>query len=163
VSALAFAADGKTLASAEGSPQAPQEVGTIKLWDLATGRERPLLLGHRCGVTCLAFLPDGRTFASGSFDETVKLWDLGPGKVPRSGVPRAGPDELERLAQPRLCPRAAPRYTLTARPRGRSSHGGERGPARGPGPRLAHGHARRREVPGGAVPPLAARAAVHPP
>jgi WD40 repeat protein len=75
VSGLAFSPDGKTLASAAGSYLAPQEVGEIKTWDVAGGRELPLLLGHRCGVTCLAFLPDG-TLASGSFDETVKLWDL---------------------------------------------------------------------------------------
>jgi WD40 repeat protein len=75
---VAFSPDGKTLASGAANPQTPQEGGEIKLWDLAAGRERPLLLGHRCGVTCLAFTPDGNTLASGSFDETVRLWDLAP-------------------------------------------------------------------------------------
>jgi WD40 repeat protein len=36
-------------------------------------------LGHSQGVFSLAFSPDGNTLASGSADETVKLWDV-PGR-----------------------------------------------------------------------------------
>ena len=42
----------------------------VKLWDLATGRERLPLAGHSQDVRGLAFAPDGRTLASGSFDGT---------------------------------------------------------------------------------------------
>ena len=75
VTAVAWSADGKRLASGERH-------GQIKLWD--STRAEPLLLtlpGHsddRLGfsVTALAFSPDGRRLASGAYDKVVKLWEL---------------------------------------------------------------------------------------
>jgi RNA polymerase sigma factor (sigma-70 family) len=75
---LAFAPDGKTLASITGS-WLPDEVrGEVKLWDVATGKERVALKGHPTRGICLAFSPDGKTLASA--DGTVKLWDVATGK-----------------------------------------------------------------------------------
>jgi WD40 repeat protein len=39
------------------------------------------LTGHSSGVASVAISPDGQTLASGSRDETIKLWDLATGKL----------------------------------------------------------------------------------
>jgi WD40 repeat protein/serine/threonine protein kinase len=75
VSPVAFSPDGKTVATAS------QEFA-VKLWDAETGAPKGNLKGHRSAVISLAFSPDGKTLASvGSWDHTVRLWDLATGKV----------------------------------------------------------------------------------
>src|SRR4051794_25806481 len=69
VYSLAYSQDGKTLASGSRDK-------TIKLWDVATGKERATLEGHTDCVCAVAYSPDGKTLASGSLDETIKLWDI---------------------------------------------------------------------------------------
>jgi WD40 repeat protein len=54
--------------------------GIIKMWDTSgthQGREASCItsfLGHENGVDCLAVSPDEESFASGSFDHTIRLW-----------------------------------------------------------------------------------------
>jgi WD40 repeat protein len=69
VFAVAFARDGKTLASGDWE-------GNVKLWDVATGQERASLPGHQGWVTRLAFTPDSKTLVSSGGDACVKLWDV---------------------------------------------------------------------------------------
>jgi WD40 repeat protein len=71
--ALGAAAD-QTLAS--GSWGFPSLSGEIKLWNVGTGKERATLKGDRDGVLSVAYSPDGKTLASGSQDQTIKLWDI---------------------------------------------------------------------------------------
>jgi WD40 repeat protein len=70
---VSYSPDGKTLAS--GSYD-----GTVKLWDVGTGKELKTLKGHRGEVNSVSYSPDGKTLASTSWDNTVKLWDVGTGK-----------------------------------------------------------------------------------
>src|SRR5271165_6057968 len=58
VFSVACSPDGKTLVSGSGDQ-------TIKLWDMATGKERSTLKGHMWGVWSVAFSPDGKRLASG--------------------------------------------------------------------------------------------------
>ncbi|GAA2154817.1 hypothetical protein GCM10009760_54100 [Kitasatospora kazusensis] len=47
----------------------------------ATDPTKPVahLSGHTAEIECLAFGPDGRTLASGSWDKTVRVWDVATG------------------------------------------------------------------------------------
>ena len=48
--------------------------GSIRLFDVATGREISSLEGHAGVITALKFSPDGSILASGGRDGVVILW-----------------------------------------------------------------------------------------
>ena len=73
ITSLAFAPDGKTLAS--GSRDA-----IVKLWDIETRSERATLRGHSAPILALAFSDDGESLASGDADQTMKVWDVTTGR-----------------------------------------------------------------------------------
>jgi WD40 repeat protein len=55
--------------------------GTIRLWDVESGRLVRALIGHGSYVSGLDWSPDGNTLASaGTFDATVRLWDTRTGR-----------------------------------------------------------------------------------
>ncbi|MGV3618143.1 MAG: DUF4365 domain-containing protein [Fimbriimonas sp.] len=57
--------------------------GTVRLWDLGTGRCLRVLEGHAGPVFSVALAGDGSRAVSGSDDGTVRLWDLGTGRCLR--------------------------------------------------------------------------------
>ena len=59
-----------------------QGMGTVQVWDAATGGLVSSLAGHDEGstVTGLAFNSDGNQLATSGSDQTVRLWDLSTGE-----------------------------------------------------------------------------------
>jgi WD40 repeat protein len=51
----------------------------IHLWDIASRQERSVLAGHTGSITTLVFNPSLQTLISGSFDTTVRVWDVKSG------------------------------------------------------------------------------------
>jgi hypothetical protein len=74
---VALSADGKTVASGSDDH-------TVKIWDIATGKELRTLSGHIAAVYSVALSADGKTVASGGDDNTVKIWDVATGKELRT-------------------------------------------------------------------------------
>ncbi len=61
---------------ATGTGVGGQLENAIQLWDLRTGQVVQTLRGHQKRVTALAVTPNGKVLASGSWDRTVRLWDM---------------------------------------------------------------------------------------
>jgi WD40 repeat protein len=61
---------------------------TVKLWYATSGKELATLRGHANAVKCVAFSPDGRMLASGSWDSTAKVWDVSGVKARGANRPR---------------------------------------------------------------------------
>ena len=79
VMAVAVAPDGSWLGSGGWD-------GTVKIWDVETGRVRASLSGHASRdrihrVAAVAVAPDGSWLASGGSDGTVRIWDMDTGRV----------------------------------------------------------------------------------
>jgi WD40 repeat protein len=91
---LLFAADGRQLASLSRKHDASYlGDGTTRVWDVANHAGTSLLLGHGSYVYPVAYSPDGEWIASGSWDNTVRLWDAWTGEncaiLTHSGYVRA--------------------------------------------------------------------------
>jgi WD40 repeat protein len=50
--------------------------GTVRVWDVDTGRELSLLCGHESSVACVDFSPNGINVASGGDDHMVRVWNV---------------------------------------------------------------------------------------
>jgi len=84
VNSVAFSPDGKTIAFESQTGMDPFAPGIINVWDISTGKELRRMVGHQNRVSSLVFSADGKLLASGSWDKTVKLWDVSSGQQIRN-------------------------------------------------------------------------------
>jgi WD40 repeat protein/tetratricopeptide (TPR) repeat protein len=66
--------DGRTAVSASASG------GSMRVWDLATGKDVCTLDGHTGWVTAISIAADGKIVISGSVDHTLRVWDMATGQ-----------------------------------------------------------------------------------
>jgi WD40 repeat protein len=77
VNAVVFTADDQQLFAAAGEAGL---FGEVRQWDTTTGKLIRVFEGHKDALYALALSPDGRTLATGSYDQKIKLWDVKAGK-----------------------------------------------------------------------------------
>ena len=70
---MKFSPDGKYLASASADK-------TIKVWTVLDGQLERSIVGHRAGISDVAWSTDSSVLCSASDDTTLKLWDASTGK-----------------------------------------------------------------------------------
>ena len=74
VRGCAISADGSFIASAGGD-------GTVRIWDLWTGKERAVLRGHESSVYACAIARDGTFIVSAGENYELKIWNVETGTV----------------------------------------------------------------------------------
>ena len=62
----------------DGSPNTKECV--LRLYDVASGREKQRFEGHKSEVIRAAFSPNGKHIVSAAMDGTLRLWDVASGK-----------------------------------------------------------------------------------
>ncbi|HSA29685.1 MAG TPA: protein kinase [Phycisphaerae bacterium] len=82
--AVAWLPDGVRACSAS-------EDGTVRLWDVRTGREIRTFIGHAGAVHCLAVSPDGKYILSGGEDRKARLWYVETGDEDPPAFTQTGP------------------------------------------------------------------------
>lgn len=80
VTALAFSADGAQLFAASGDPGL---VGQVGHWSVSDGKLIRSWEAHPDALYALALSPDGKTLATGSYDQRIKLWNAATGELLR--------------------------------------------------------------------------------
>ncbi len=84
ISGLVFSPDGKHIASADSNVL----TGTVKLWEVSSGKEVRTFEGHACPVNWITFSPDGQrlaaatgyTFSSSPDSNEITIWNTAAGE-----------------------------------------------------------------------------------
>src|SRR5262249_19820776 len=77
---VALSPDGKSLATAKTDKGKIRDTHSCVIADLATGKQKRILSGHRKELSFLVFTADGKSLFTANRDGAVKLWDASTGK-----------------------------------------------------------------------------------
>jgi len=78
--AVAFSKDSKCVVTAGADSPAQLTLANVpKVWDWASQTLQHKLVGHSRGVTAVSCSPNGRLFATASYDGTARLWSAETG------------------------------------------------------------------------------------
>ncbi|MCG9127558.1 hypothetical protein JT359_08175 [Candidatus Poribacteria bacterium] len=66
--------------SSDGNTYLTKTLNDIHVLDSKTNTSKHILKGHQDYIGCLAYSPDSKMIASGSDDQTIRLWDVKTGK-----------------------------------------------------------------------------------
>ncbi|MDB6126013.1 MAG: repeat protein [Pedosphaera sp.] len=73
VNAVVFSPDGTYLFAASGEPGV---FGEVRQWKVADGTLVRTFEGHKDALYAAALSPDGKTLATGGYDQKIKLWNV---------------------------------------------------------------------------------------
>lgn len=79
VDQVVFSPDGRFLVSA-GIRDSKGSSGGLVLWDTNTWEQVRRFEGHKSGVFSAIFTPAGKQLISGSWDKSIKIWDVSSGR-----------------------------------------------------------------------------------
>lgn len=79
VSMASFTNDGRHIVAAVSDLGANPIIGYLDIWGAETGERHRQLRGHADYVLSFALSNDGRTVISGSYDESIKRWEIESG------------------------------------------------------------------------------------
>jgi Tol biopolymer transport system component len=88
-----YSPDGRSVLSSGGDDPLEPEMSydkTVRLWEIATGKEVRVFLGHTKLSASVAFSPEGKSALSGGSDGTLRLWDVATGQLVRKLVGHSG-------------------------------------------------------------------------
>ena len=82
VRCIVVSPDGKTVAVGHfiDNPDAALRSGTVRIWDIASGKEIRAFPAHAHEVAAIAFSRDGKMLASSGYDKTLRIFDVATGK-----------------------------------------------------------------------------------
>jgi RNA polymerase sigma factor (sigma-70 family) len=73
---VTFAPDGRSLAASYDANYKPDYNLWVRVWEVASSRERTRFKGHAGFVTVSAYSPDGTLLVTGGTDRTALVWDV---------------------------------------------------------------------------------------